>query len=132
MLRELTPSQPSFVLIIPARYLVKRATLKVWSHKVAAKEKMSSSSKRELLLFNDTIVVCEIRDKKLIERAIYPVREVIAWELQYQKFPHSFGVVRTDEPDTMSFACETAEDCQEWIKVVLSTAAEERARRAMQ
>lgn len=116
--------------MIPTRYLVRRATLKLWSHKVGGKEKITSGSKRELLLFNDIVMACEARDKKLVERALYPVRDVIAWELQDQRNPHSFGVVRTDAPDTMSFACESAEERDEWIKLILSAAAEERGRQS--
>lgn len=89
---------------------------------------MSSSSKRELLLFNDIVIVCEAREKKLTERSMSAAKEVIAWQLQDDRYPNSFGLVRTDSPDMMAFACDTVEDADAWIKAILETAAAERSR----
>ena len=71
-------------------------------------------------------MICEARDKKLTERALYPVKEVIAWELKDDRYAYSLGIVRTDSPDTMSFACDSEGERDQWIEVILGAAAGQR------
>lgn len=61
------------------------ATLRQWSHKAGAKERLSSSVKRELVLFNDLIIVADVKGDKLTERALIPVRSVLVWDVTDEK-----------------------------------------------